>query len=132
MGHAVYLILAWARPSANFPLPMKSLSARILLAAYLPFFVWSMIGGVWTAAHYRFTFSFGLAYLGLCVISFIFKRRIGGVTVMLGIAGCQALGAFALHAWLRLPLWMSALFFAASLVLLLMLSPRMLLTRRLS
>ena len=110
----------------------RVLAGRILLAAYLPFFVWSLIGGVWTAAHHRFTFSFGLAYLGLCIISFVFRRRIDGVTVMLGIAGIQALGAFALHACLRLPLWMSATFFAASLVLLVMLSPRMLLTRRLS
>ena len=103
---------------------------RILLAAYLPFFVWSMVGGFWTAAHHRFTASFGLAFLLLCAVNYIFKWRIGGITVMLGIAACQALGAFALHAWLRLPLLLSVLFFAASLALLLMVSPRVILNRR--
>ena len=104
---------------------------RILLAAYLPFFVWTMIGGVWTATHHRFTFSFGLAFLILCAVNYAFKRSIGGITVMLGIAACQALGAFALHAWLRLPLGISVAFFAASLTLLLLLAPRVLLSRRL-
>jgi hypothetical protein len=104
---------------------------RILLVAYLPFFVWSMVGGVWTAAHHRFTFSFGLGFLALCAVNYAFKRRIGGVTVMLGIAACQALGAFALHAWLRLPLLLSVAFFAASMTLLLMVSPHVILTRRL-
>src|SRR5262245_34338301 len=103
---------------------------RILLAAYLPFFVWSMVGGVWTAAHHRFTASFGLAFLMLCTVNYVFKRRIGGITLMLGIAACQALGAFALHAWLRLPLLLSVFFFAASLALLLLVSPRTILNRR--
>jgi hypothetical protein len=106
-------------------------TTRILLAAYLPFFVWSMVGGVWTAAHHRFTFSFGLVFLILCAINYAFKRRIGGITLMLGIAACQALGAFALHAWLRLPIWMSVTFFVPSLVLLMMVSARVLLTPRL-
>ena len=103
----------------------------ILLVAYLPFFLWSMVGGGWTASHHRFTASFGLAYLILCAVNYVFKRRIGGVTVMLGIAACQALGAFALHAWLRLPLWISVIFFVASMTLLLMLAPRTILSRRL-
>lgn len=103
---------------------------RILLTVYLPFFVWSMVGGVWTATHHRFTTSFGLAFLMLCAVNYVFKRRIGGITLMLGIAACQALGAFALHAWLRLPLLLSVLFFVASLALLLMVSPRVILNRR--
>ena len=104
---------------------------RVLLLAYLPFFVWTLVGGMWTAVHHRFTFSFGLGFLGLCAVNYVFKRRIGGITVMLGIAACQALAAFALHAWLRLPLLLSVAFFAASMALLMLLSPRVMLTRRL-
>ena len=118
-------------PRAMTPSGPERRTTAILLLAYLPFLVWSLVGGVWTAAHHRFTFSFGLAYLALCAVSFVFKRRLGGVTVMLGLAGCQALGAFALHAWLRLPIWMSVTFFVPSLVLLVMVSARLLLTRRL-
>ena len=99
---------------------------RMLVFAYLPFFLWSLIGGIWTAAHHRFTFSFGLAYLCLCAVSFAFKRRLGAVTAMLGIAAFHALAAFALHASLRMPLWTSALFFVLSIALLLMVSARVL------
>ena len=106
---------------AQMPLDPKT---RVLLLAYLPFFVWTLVGGMWTAVHHHFTFSFGLGFLGLCAVNFVFKRRIGGITVMLGIAACQALGAFALHAWLRLPLLLSVAFFVASMTLLLLLSPR--------
>ena len=97
---------------------------RMLLFAYLPFFLWSLVGGIWTAANHRFTFSFALAYLVLCAISFAFKRRLGAVTVMLGIAAFHALAAFALHASLRLPLWITPVFFVVSLALLLMVSVR--------
>src|SRR5689334_21864747 len=100
-------------PQMNPPAPQHR-ETRLLLVAYLPFFVWSLVGGVWTAAHHRFTASFGLAFLILCAVNFAFRRRIGGITVMLGITACQALGAFALHAWLRLPLLMSVAFFVAS------------------
>jgi hypothetical protein len=112
-------------------MPLSDRKTLILLAAYLPFFVWAMVGGVWTAVHHRFTASFGLAFLILCTVNYVYKRSIGGITLMLGIAACQALGAFALHAWLRLPLLISVAFFAASLTLLLMLAPRVLLSRRL-
>lgn len=115
----------------NAPPRSRNAANRILLAAYLPFFVWSMVGGVWTATHHRFTFSFGLAFLILCTINYVFKRRIGGVTLMLGIGACQALGAFALHAWLRLPLALSVIFFVASLALLIVVGARVLLTPRL-
>jgi hypothetical protein len=99
---------------------------RMLLFAYLPFLVWSLVGGIWTAAHYRFTFSFGLAYLALCAVSFAFKRRLGAVTVMLGIAAFHALTAFALHALLRLPLWTSPVFLLVSLALMLAVGARVL------
>jgi hypothetical protein len=99
---------------------------RMLVLAYLPFFFWSLIGGIWTAAHYRVTFSFGLAYLVLCAVSFAFKRRLGAVPLMLGIAAFHALAAFALHASLRLPLWTSPVFFVVSLALMLVVSVRVL------
>jgi len=112
-------------------MPPSDPKTRILVIAYLPFLVWSLVGGVWTAAHHRFTFSFGLAFLVLCAVNYAFKRRVGGVIGMLGLAAFQALGAFALHAWLRLPLLLSVAFFAASLTLLLMVAPRVMLTHRL-
>jgi hypothetical protein len=123
------LVLGSAAQMAS-PAPQHR-NTRLLLLAYLPFFVWSLVGGVWTAAHHRFTASFGLGFLMLCAVNYLFGRRIGGITLMLGIAAVQALGAFALHAWLRLPLLMSVAFFVASLTLLLMLGPRVILSRRL-
>src|SRR3954447_1214186 len=91
---------------------------RLLLLAYLPLFVWSLIGAGWTMAHHRFTFSFALAYLILIAISVAFKRGVGLVIVMIGVAGCHAFGAFALNAWLRLPFWTAPVFLLSSLVLL--------------
>jgi hypothetical protein len=91
---------------------------RLLSVAYLPLFVWSLIGAGWTTAHYRFTLSYWLAYLILVAISLAFKRTVGLVVVMLGVAWCHALGAFALLAWLRLRSWTALVFLVLSLALL--------------
>jgi hypothetical protein len=105
-------------PNRSPPPPPRRRAGRLLWLAYLPYLAWSLIGTVWTMAHHRFTFVFAGALLALAGLWFAFKRRFGIVTVMCAVAGGHALGAFSLHAWLRLPLWMSALFFLVSLVLL--------------
>jgi hypothetical protein len=100
------------------PVSKRARRNRLLLLAYLPLFVWSLIGAGWTMAHHRFTFSFALAYAILVAISLAFRQTIGLVIVMLGVAGCHAFGAFALLAWLRLPFWTGVVFFVLSFALL--------------
>jgi hypothetical protein len=102
----------------ELPTPPRIWAGRVLTAAYAPFVLWSVIGSAWTFVHHRFTLAFVLAFAVFITPSLIFKRTVGSVTVMYGIAGCHALAAFALHAWLRLPLWVAGLFLAASLTLL--------------
>jgi hypothetical protein len=96
----------------------RARASRVLTLAYAPVLVWSAIGSVWTFSHHRFSLVFVLVW-GLAVVpSLILKRTVGNVLVMGGIAGCHMLAAFALHAWLRLPLWNAALFVVASFALL--------------
>ena len=91
---------------------------RLLSVAYLPLFVWSLIGAGWTTAHHRFTLTYWLAYLILIAISLAFKRSVGLVVVMIGVGWCHALGAFALLAWLRWRSWTAGGFLVLSFALL--------------
>jgi hypothetical protein len=100
------------------PVSKRARINRLLSVVYLPLFVWSLIGAGWTTAHHRFTLSYWLAYLILVAISLAFKRRVGLVVVMIGVAWCHALGAFALLAWLRLRSWTGLVFFVLSFALL--------------
>jgi hypothetical protein len=104
----------------------------MLWLAYIPYLAWSLIGTIWTMAHHRFTFTFAGVLLFFAIVSFFFKRRVGPVTVLSAIAGSHAFGAFALHAWLRLPLWRSGVFFAVSFALLLFHATRVMVSRRLA
>jgi hypothetical protein len=98
--------------------PSRVRAGRLLTAAYLPMLAWSLVSGGWALMVHPFTRWFGLAYLLLVFVSLAFKRKIGGVTAMLGIGGCQMTGAFALHAWLKLPIWTAAVFLVVSFALL--------------
>ena len=85
-----------------------------LLWAYLPLFVWSLIAAVWTFWHSPFTLVFALAYLAIMGVSFAVARTVAIAIVMGAIGGCHTLGAFALHSWLRLPIWTVPLFLVTS------------------
>ena len=98
---------------------------RLLSVAYLPLFLWSLIGAGWTTAHHRFTLSYWLAYLILVALSLAFKRSVGLVVVMLGVGWCHALGAFALLDWLRLPFWVAPVFLVLSFALLIVNAARL-------
>ena len=100
------------------PMPMRARLGRLLSVVYVPLFVWSLIGAGWTTAHHRFTLSFWLAYSILVAISLAFKRTVGLVVVMIGVAWCHALGAFALLAWLQLRSWTALVFLGVSFALL--------------
>jgi len=86
-----------------------------LVLAYAPFFVWSLVGFGWTLLHHPFTLWFTGAWLLVVIHSLIFKRTIGGATLMAGIAFCHITTAFALHTWLHLPIWTVAIFLVASI-----------------
>lgn len=114
--------------SANMKsgVPSRRPPSRLLLlaAAYFPFFAWSLIGAGWTLWRHPFTLWFTGAYLLVVLHSLVFKRSVGGATVMAGIGGCHLFSAFALHTWLHLPIWTVAIFLAASLALLIALRVR--------
>jgi len=107
-----------ASPPVKSPEPIRARTGRLLTLAYLPLFVWSLIGAGWTTVHHRFTFPYWLAYLILIVLSLVFRRSIGAVVLMIGVGWCHALGAFALLTWLRLPSWTGLAFIVPSLALL--------------
>jgi len=109
---------------------MRARTGRLLTLAYLPLFVWSLIGAGWTTVNHRFTFPYWLAYLILVTLSLAFRRNIGAVVVMIGVGWCHALGAFALLTWLRLPSWTGPAFFASSFVLLIANAARVMNSRR--
>jgi hypothetical protein len=104
--------------------PRRRRNAQMVLLAYLPFLAWSLIGAGWTLWHHPFTRWFAGAYLLLIIWSLAYKRTIGGVTAMIGIAGCQLTTAFALHTWLRLPIWTVGVFIVASFGLLIAVASR--------
>lgn len=91
----------------------------LLALAYFPFFAWSLIGAGWTLLHHRFSLWFTGAYLLVVIHSLVYKRTIGGATIMTGIAGCHLFTAFALNTWLHLPIWTVPTFFVASIALML-------------
>jgi len=99
------------------PAPRRRTGA-ILFWLYAPLFAWSLAASGWALVHLPFTRVFLLVFLGFVVLPFPFGRRPGVVTFMTGIAGAHALGAFALHTWLRLPPWAAAAFLLVSLALL--------------
>jgi hypothetical protein len=100
------------------PVRRPPIGLVLLALAYLPFLAWSLIGAGWTLSHHPFTLWFTGAYLLVVIHALIFKRTVGGATVMTGLAGCHITTAFALHTWLHLPIWTVPLFFAASIGLL--------------
>ena len=106
-----------SKDSPSSPALRKRTSALLFLL-YAPAFAWSLAASAWALVHHPFTRVFLLVFLGFVGIPFAFGRRPGVVTFMAGIAGAHALGAFALHAWLRFPFWTAVVFFAASLALL--------------
>jgi len=94
------------------------------LLAYLPFFLWSMIGAGWTLWRHPFSRWFLGGYLLIVIHALVFRRSVGGATVMAGIAGCHMMAAFALHTWLHQPIWTVPVFFAASIALLILVRVR--------
>jgi hypothetical protein len=103
------------KPAAPMPRPPKDLV--VLALAYLPFLAWSLIGAGWTLVHHPFTLWFTGAWLLVVIHSLIFKRTIGGATLMTAIAACHLMTAFALHTWLQLPIWTVPVFLVASIAL---------------
>jgi len=93
-------------------------TGAILFWLYAPLFAWSLAAAGWGLVHLPFTRVFLLVFGAFVVLPFPFGRRPGVVTFMTGIAGAHALGAFALHTWLRLSAWTAAAFLLASLALL--------------
>ena len=114
--------------SANMKsgVPLRRPPDHLLLVAvgYLPFFAWALIGAGWALWRYPFTLWFTGAYLLFVLHSLVFKRTVGGATVMAGIGGCHLFSAFALHNWLHLPIWTVPIVLAASLALLVTLRVR--------
>jgi hypothetical protein len=104
------------KPAA--PIRRPPIGLLVLAVAYLPFLAWSLIGVGWTLRHHPFTLWFTGAWLLLVIHALIFKRSVGGATVMVGIAGCHITTAFALHTWLHLPIWTVPAFLVASIALL--------------
>ena len=85
-----------------------------LFWAYLPLFVWSLLAAVWTFWHNPFTVVFALGYLAIMGVSFAIARTVAIAIVLGAIGACHTLGAFALHTWLRLPIWTVPLFLVGS------------------
>ena len=100
------------------PAPRRRTGFLVALLAYLPFLLWALIGAGWTLWRQPFSRWFLGAYLLVILHGLIFKRSVGGATVMTGLAGCQMMAAFALHTRLRLPIWTVPVFFAFSIALL--------------
>jgi hypothetical protein len=92
--------------------------ALILLLAYLPFLAWSLVGAGWTLWRHPFTLWFLGGYSLIIIHQLIFRRGVGGATVMSGIGGAQMAAAFALHTWMKLPIWTVLIFLVASTALL--------------
>jgi len=119
-----------ACPRVKSPVPIRVRADRLLLLASLPWAGWTAVGAAWTFGHHPFTGALSLPLLVSATISLAVKRGVGAVTVMIGVAWCQALAAFALHAWLKLPIWASAAFFVVSFVLLIAQAQRTMNRRR--
>jgi hypothetical protein len=117
-------MLGSANMKSAAPVPRPPISLQLLALAYLPFLAWSLIGAGWTLWHHPFTLWFTGAYLLVVIHSLIFKRSVGGATLMTGIAGCHITTAFALHTWLHLPIWTVPVFFVASIGLMITLRVR--------
>src|SRR3954469_15898087 len=118
MSRRVNNMLGSANMKSAAPVPRPPISLQLLAFSSLPFRAWALIGAGWTLSHHPFTLWFTGAYLLVVIHSLIFKRTVGGATVMTGLAGCHITTAFALHTWLPLPIWTVPLFFVASIGLL--------------
>src|SRR5436190_23469838 len=118
MSRRVNNMLGCANMKSTAPVRRPPIGLVLLALAYLPFLAWSVIGAGWTLSHHRFTLWFTGAYLLVVIHSLIFKRTVGGATVMTGLAGGHITTAFALHTWLHLPIWTVPVFFVASIALL--------------
>ena len=118
MSRRINNMLGSANMKLAAPMQRAPISLQFLALAYLPFLVWSLIGAGWTLRHHPFTLWFTGAYLLVVIHSLIFKRMVGGATLMTGLAGCHITTAFALHTWLHLPIWTVPLFFVSSIGLL--------------
>ena len=112
-------MLGSANMKSAAPIRRPPIGLALLALAYLPFFAWSLIGAGWTLRHHPFTLWFTGAWLLVVIHSLIFKRSIGGATLMTAVAACHLMTAFALHIWLHLPIWTVPVFLVASIGLLL-------------
>jgi len=108
-------MLGSANMKSAAPLQRERIGLLVVALAYLPFFAWSLIGAGWMLWHHPFTRWFTGAYALAVIHSLVFKRSIGGATLMIGIAGCHLMTAFGLHTWLHLPIWTVPIFLAASI-----------------
>jgi hypothetical protein len=124
MSRRINNMLGSANMKSAAPLQHERIGLLLVALAYAPFLAWSLLGAGWALWHYRFTLWFTGAYLLVVLHSLVFKRTVGGATVMAGLGGCHLFTAFALHTWLHLPIWTVAIFLAASLTLLVSLRVR--------